>query len=105
MEVCFGRCSGGAVCGGARPVAAPLLPPTGRGPFWGDHAPGPRVRVLPHGGSTLTWMLIEMERAVPFTGSKGGVCSWGGEAHLVRFHREPSLYHHLSAAAMRLTQR
>lgn len=44
------------------------------------------VCALAKHGSKFILMLIEIKLAVHFIGSKGCICSLGGEAHLVNFH-------------------
>ena len=46
----------------------------------------PPAHVLPNHGSKFLLMLIEIKLVVLFIGSKGCICSLGGEAHLVNFH-------------------
>lgn len=47
----------------------------------------PPARALSERGSKFILMLIEITLAAHFVGSKGCICSLGGEAHLVNFHR------------------
>ena len=85
MEVFLGRCIAGTVHGEA---TSTFLPPTTTcwGPFYTGHAFCPCVRVLSKRGSKFLLMLVEIQLAGRFMGSKGCICSLGEEAHLINFH-------------------
>lgn len=59
------------------------------GSHYAGHSSCPRVCVLSKRGRKFILMLTEITLAVHFIGSKGWICSLGGEAHLVNFHCAP----------------
>lgn len=88
MEVFFGQVHRGYhIRGSPQYLLLPPLPPHTGGPFSERHNSCPQVCALSECGSKFILMLIEIKLAVHFVGSKGCICSLGGEVHLVNFHR------------------
>lgn len=88
MEVFFWTGAPGIPYTGKSPVPFATTPATSHwGPFSERHNSCPHVCALSECGSKFILVLIEIKLAVHFVGSKGCICSLGGEVHLVNFHR------------------